>query len=80
MDANRTKVTRPETMFFPTIANSGGNDSVSTGPIERTKEAAALTTLTKSNPTTLPKAKLPTKPLVTFRKRKRISETPTSSL
>jgi hypothetical protein len=80
MDVNRPKATRPETMFFPTKADSGGNDSVSTAPMERTKEVTAPTTLTKSNLTTLPKTKPPTKPLVKFRKRKRNSEIPTSSL
>ncbi|OQD74999.1 hypothetical protein PENANT_c161G10044, partial [Penicillium antarcticum] len=80
MDNNRFKATRPETMFFPVIADSDGNDSAPTAPIERTKEVAAPTTLTKSNPTTLPKIKPPTKPLVKIRKRKRNSEIPTSSL
>lgn len=80
MDVNRPKATRPETMFFPTKADSGGNDSVSTAPVERTKEVTAPTALTKSNPTNLPKTKPPTKPLVKFRKRKRNSEIPTSSL
>ncbi|KAJ5288265.1 hypothetical protein N7508_011040 [Penicillium antarcticum] len=80
MDANRPKASRPETMFFPTKADSGGNDSVSITPVERTKDVAAPTTHTKSNPTTLPKTKPPTKPLVKFRKRKRNSEISTSSL
>ncbi|KAJ5766710.1 uncharacterized protein N7511_004326 [Penicillium nucicola] len=79
MDVNHPKATRPETLLLPTKADFGGNDSASTAPVERTKEVAAPTTLTKSNPTTLPKTKPPAQ-LVKFRKRKRKSELPTSSL
>lgn len=76
MDANHSKATRPETVFFPTIANTAGNDGVSTvSPVDWTTEVAAPIHLPKPKPMTNPLPHL--KP---FRKRKRTSEVQTCTL
>jgi hypothetical protein len=82
MDTNHSKPTRPETVFFPTIANSAGNDGVSTvSPMGRSTEVCRSTEVAPIHP---PKPKPMTNPLNPLkpltRKRKRASEVPTFTL
>ncbi|KAJ5347011.1 uncharacterized protein N7506_000264 [Penicillium brevicompactum] len=78
MDSNPSKSTGPETVFLSTIANSAGNDGVFiVSPPDRRTEMAAPIHSSEPKPMTDPLK--PLKPLP-FRKRKRASEVPTSTL
>lgn len=78
MDSNPSNSTRPETVFHSTIANSTGNDGVFiVSPPDRRTEMAAPIHSSEPKPMTDPLK--PLKPLP-FRKRKRASEVPTSTL
>ncbi|KAJ5454992.1 hypothetical protein N7530_012761 [Penicillium desertorum] len=84
MDPDRSQVTRPETVFFPNIADAAGNDGMPiVSPVDRSTEATAPITLSKSKPMvkSLNKPLKSLKPLEPLRrKRKRASEVPTSNL